>query len=71
MQLHQLGRIPLLSGEEVDTIVLDDIPRAFVDLVSENTELKELTALEVVATDDILRLASGYVMTDFLIRRID
>ena len=71
VQLHQLGRIPLLSDEEVDTIVLDDIPRAFVNLVSEKQYLAELSALEVVATDDVVRLASGYVMTDFLVRRID
>ena len=71
VQLHQLGRIPLLSDEEVDTIVLDDIPRVFVNLVTEKPELKELTALEVVATEDVLRLASGYVMTDFLVRRLD
>ena len=71
VQLHQLGRIPLLSDEEVDTIVLDDIPRAFVNLVSEKQHLAELLALEVVATEDVVRLASGYVMTDFLVRRID
>lgn len=71
VQLHQLGRIPLLSDQEVDTIVLDDIPRAFVSLVSENPELRELVALEIVATDDVLRLPSGYVMTDFLVRRVD
>lgn len=70
VQLHQLGRIPLLTSSEVDTIVLDAIPRAFVHVVSENLELKELGALEVVATEDVLRLASGYVMTDFLVRRI-
>jgi hypothetical protein len=71
VQLHQLGRIPLLSDEEVDTIVLDDIPRAFVNLVSEKQHLRDLVALEVVATEDVLRLTSGYVMTDFLVRRID
>lgn len=71
VQLHQLGRIPLLSDQEVDTIVLDDIPRAFVNLVSEKQHLAELHALEVIATEDVLRLASGYVMTDFLVRRID
>ena len=42
-----------------------------MNLVTEKPELKELTALEVVATEDVLRLASGYVMTDFLVRRLD
>ncbi len=69
VQLHQLGRIPLLTEDQVDTLVLDDLPLVLVKLVSKDPQIYAFGAFEVVATEDIVRLPTGYVMTDFLVRR--
>lgn len=69
--LHQLGIIPLLSSWEMEAFVLDDVPRLLMQMVDQNQALHELKGFELVATEAVVRLENGYVMSDFLVRRRD
>ncbi len=69
IQLHQLGEIPLLAGWELDTYSLDDLPRVLVKVVGEHEDIRALNSFEVAATEEVIHLPNGYVMSDFIIAR--
>ncbi|MCK9222168.1 MAG: hypothetical protein M0Q40_06025 [Limnochordia bacterium] len=69
VQLHQLGVVPLYTRNEVDLLVLDDLPQVLVKLAASNPGIHGIGAFEVIATDRVITLPQGYVMSDFLIRR--
>ena len=69
MQLHQMGVIPLLTREETQSSVLDELPRVLIKVAEENKMIYELEGFELIATDDIVRLPNGYVISDFIIER--
>lgn len=66
IQLHQLGEIPLERSEEFASFI-DTLPRVLLDYIDRHPEIEELKSFSVRATEEILRLPSGFVMSDFLI----
>lgn len=71
IQLHQLGRVPLLASWELETYSLDDLPRVLVKIVGDHPDIHKLKAFEVIATGEVIHLPNGYVMSDFIITRRD
>lgn len=69
VQLHQFGDIPLQTSAELDMLVLDDIPRVLVAYVEDHEAVHELKAFYVQATNAIITLPNGFVMSDFIISR--
>lgn len=69
VQLHQLGVVPIYNEAQVDLLVLDDLPKVLVKLATTNPAIQGLGAFEVLATEGIITLPAGYVMSDFLLRR--
>lgn len=71
MKLHQLGLIPLESEAESQGFIMDDLFWSLTELVETNKELAELSAFELRALEDVIRLNTGYVMSDFMVVRRD
>lgn len=71
IQLHQLGNIPLLASGELETYSLDELPRALVKIVGEHPDIHKLQAFKVLATEEVIHLPNGYVMSDFIVARSD
>lgn len=69
VQLHQLGVIPLLNSWETGAVMLDDLPRVLVKISDENEEIHRLKGFELVPEHEVIHLPSGYVMSDFKVRR--
>jgi len=69
IHLHQLGKIPLLAYWELEAYSLDDLPRVLVKVVGEHPDIHELKAFEVIATEEVIHLPNGYVMSDFIVTR--
>lgn len=69
IQLHQMGLIPLPSPGDSYTLVLDDLPRTLVKIAAGNRAVKEIQSFELIALKEIIVLPSGYVMSDFKVRR--
>ncbi|RXT07776.1 hypothetical protein [Ammoniphilus sp. CFH 90114] len=67
--LHQMGWIPLLSSSEMDAFVLDDVPRVLMRLVDRHPAIHQMKGFELIATEQVIRLDNGYVMSDFKVRR--
>ncbi len=71
LKLHQLGTIPLATEEELGGMVLEDLFWVLTDLVEQRAELKQLAAFELAAREEIIELKTGYVLSDFTIRRVE
>ncbi|MDO7786879.1 hypothetical protein [Desulforamulus aquiferis] len=71
IQLHQLGKIPILASWELETYSLDDLPRVLVKIAGEHPDIHGLNAVELVATGEVIYLPNGYVMSDFIVTRRD
>jgi hypothetical protein len=69
IQLHQLGIIPLLNRDEMQGFVLEDLFWVITEIVAENETIAALKGFELIATDDVIKLEPGYVLSDFVIRR--
>jgi hypothetical protein len=71
VQLHQMGQIPLLDSWETETLVLDDLPRTLVKISAGYGMIHNIKCFELAALDEIIYLPSGYVMSDFKVRRVN
>ncbi|MDD3653749.1 MAG: hypothetical protein PHO01_06140 [Desulfotomaculaceae bacterium] len=71
IHLHQLGKVPLLASWELETYSLDDLPRVLVKIVEDHQDIHELKAFEVIATEEVIHLPNGYVLSDFIVARRD
>jgi hypothetical protein len=69
IQLHQMGPIPLLASWEIETLILDDLPRTLVKIAAGHDEIHDIKCFEMEALDEIIYLPSGYVMSDFKVKR--
>ncbi len=69
IQLHQMGVIPLLTRASFQGPILLEFPRILVKIVEENPEIFALKGFELIATDKVIRLPNGYVISDFIIKR--
>ncbi len=69
LNLHQLDTIPLLTEKDLGGILIDDLFGVLATLVAENEQLQKLDYFELLATDDVIKLTIGYVLSDFIIRR--
>ena len=70
LKLHQLGEIPILSEKELETVVVEDLFWVITEVVEENPRLKDLGGFELEAKDGVIELAEGYVLSEFIIRRV-
>ncbi|MEJ6949395.1 hypothetical protein [Natronospora cellulosivora (SeqCode)] len=68
INLHQMGKIPILKKEELQITSLDQIPMVLLNIVNESNKLGVIKAFELIAIDDIIRLPIGYVISDFIVR---
>ncbi len=68
INLHQMGKIPILKKEELQITSLDQIPRVLINIINETNNLGIIKAFELIATDDIIKLPIGYVISDFIVR---
>jgi len=71
VQLHQMGSIPILASWETETMILDDLPRVLVRMAAQHTDIYKIKVFELLAEDDVINLANGYVMSDFTVRRVN
>lgn len=69
MRLHQLGVIPLVTRDEMQGFVLDDLFWVLTEIIEENEAIARLEGFELVARNDIIKLDTGYVISDFIIAR--
>ncbi|SDC27386.1 MULTISPECIES: hypothetical protein [unclassified Candidatus Frackibacter] len=69
IQLHQLGVIPLLTREEMQGFVLDNLFWVVTEIVAKNEAIAILEGFELIATEDVIKLEPGYVLSDFIIKR--
>ncbi len=67
MKLHQLGTIPLETRDEGQSFMMDEFYWSLTAVVENNEELEKLSGFELVALADVIRLQTGYVMSDFLV----
>ena len=71
IQLHQLGKIPLLTMWEMESYSLDDLPRVIAKIAGEHSDIHQLKSFIVLALGDVIQLPNGYVMSDFIVTRGD
>lgn len=69
VQLHQIGKITLTTWDEQPALYHEPLPRALLQLATDNPNIRALDAFEVCHTSDVLRLANGVVMSDFIVSR--
>lgn len=65
VRLHQLGPIPILSREEVQGFFLDELPWLLLQVQEENHAISSLKSFHLLATDEIITLPNGYVISNF------
>ncbi|MBM7558092.1 hypothetical protein [Halanaerobacter jeridensis] len=70
LKLHQLGKIDIITEEELGSVVIEDLFWVITELVAAREEFKEIGQVELVALDDVIKLQPGFVMSDFIVRRV-
>lgn len=71
VQLHQMEKIPLRRRAELAFEVMDELPLVITRLCEAEPAIRALQGFEVRAGDAVIRLETGYVMSDFTIRRAE
>ena len=70
LKLHQLGKIDIITEEELGSLVIEDLFWVITELVAAREEFKEIGQVELAALDDVIKLQPGFVMSDFIVRRV-
>ncbi|MGM0369870.1 MAG: hypothetical protein ACQEP9_05600 [Bacillota bacterium] len=71
LKLHQLGKIEIITEEELGSVVIEDLFWVITELVAEREEFKAIRELELLALDEVIDLQPGYVISDFIVRRAE
>ncbi|MGM0501025.1 MAG: hypothetical protein ACQERJ_00725 [Bacillota bacterium] len=69
LKLHQLGKVEIITEEELGSVVIDDLFWVITELVAEQEEFREIGEFELAALDNVIKLQPGYLISDFIVRR--
>lgn len=71
LKIHQLGEVEIITEEELGGVIIDDLFWVITELVEEREEFKSIDSFELEALDEVIKLKEGYVISDFLVGRVE